>query len=109
MHVCDLTIGGSRQPQSGFFHNSHATCGPSAHPVALLTGVTKGLPCVIMSIIMYVKDPQLSVLRVGHCASLAGFCLSLYQVYVEQGCNQSISQASKQSSNQVIKLAFFRD
>ena len=31
---------------------------------------------------MHVKDPQLSVVRVGHRVPLAGFCLSLYGLHV---------------------------
>ena len=30
---------------------------------------------------MHTKDPQLSVVRVGYCVLLAGFCLSLYMLY----------------------------
>ena len=33
-------------------------------------------------VIMHVKDPQLSVIRVGHHVPLAGFCLSLYGLHV---------------------------
>ena len=42
----------------------------------------KGGPCVIMSVIMHVEDSQLSVVRVGHCVLLVGFCLSLYILHV---------------------------
>ena len=45
-------------------------------PVPLIR-VTKALPCVIMSVIMHVKDPYLSVVRVEHCVLVAYFCLSL--------------------------------
>ena len=34
---------------------------------------------------MNVKDPQLSVARVGHCVSLAGFCLYLHSLHVLNG------------------------
>ena len=38
--------------------------------------------CNHVCVILHVKDPQLPVKRVGHCASLAGFCLSLYGLHV---------------------------
>ena len=43
-------------------------------------GSTNAVPCV-MSVLMHVKDPWLS-LRVGHHVSLAGFCLSLYSLHM---------------------------
>ena len=36
-------------------------------------------------VIMHVKDPQLSVVRVGHCVPLADLCLSLYSLHVPNG------------------------
>ena len=38
--------------------------------------------CHYVYVMMHVKDPQLSVVRVGHCVPLAGFCLSLYSLHV---------------------------
>ena len=38
--------------------------------------------CYYVCVIMHVKDPQLSVIRVGHCVPLAGFCLPLYSLHV---------------------------
>ena len=38
--------------------------------------------CYHVCVIMHVKDPCLSVVRVGHCVPLAGFCLSLYSLHV---------------------------
>ena len=49
-----------------------------AHPVPLIS-VSK---TVIMSMIMHVKDPQLSFVRVWHCVLLADFCLSLHSLHV---------------------------
>ena len=41
--------------------------------------------CYCVCVIMHVKDPQLSVVRVGHCVPL-GFCLSLYDLHaLKQG------------------------
>ena len=37
--------------------------------------------CYYVCVIMHVKDPQLSVVRVGHCVPLTGFCLSLYDLH----------------------------
>ena len=54
--------------------------------------------CYHVCIIMHVKDPWLSVVRVGHCVPLAGFCLSLYDLHalnrdanMIQSINQSIN------------------
>ena len=42
--------------------------------------------CYYVCVIMHVKDPQLSVVRVGHCVPLAGFCLSLCDLHaLKQG------------------------
>ena len=38
--------------------------------------------CCYVCVIMHVKDPQLSVVSVGHGVPLAGFCLSLYGLHV---------------------------
>ena len=38
--------------------------------------------CYHVLVIMHVKDPQLSVIRVGHRVPLAGFCLSLCSLHV---------------------------
>ena len=38
--------------------------------------------CAHVYVIMHVKDPKLSVLRVGQVVLLAGFCLSLYSLHV---------------------------
>ena len=38
--------------------------------------------CYHVYVIMQVKDPQLSVVRVGHRVPVAGFCLSLYNLHV---------------------------
>ena len=38
--------------------------------------------CYHLYVIMIVKDSQFSVVRVGHCVLLAGFCLSLYDLHV---------------------------
>ena len=38
--------------------------------------------CYQAYVIMHVKDPQLSVIRVWHYVPLAGFCLSLYSLHV---------------------------
>ena len=46
------------------------------------TSSTKAAPCVTMSVIMHATDPQLSVVRVGHCVMSAGSCLSLYSLHV---------------------------
>ena len=44
---------------------------------------TKGRTmCYHVYVIMHVKDPQLSVVRVGHRVPLVGFCLSLYVLHV---------------------------
>ena len=32
--------------------------------------------------IMHVKDPKISVVKIGHCDLLAGFCMSLYSLHV---------------------------
>ena len=37
--------------------------------------------CHYICVIMHVKDTQLSVVTVGHCVPLAGFCLSLYDLH----------------------------
>ena len=37
--------------------------------------------CYHVCVIMHVKDPQLSVIRVGHFVPLAGLCLSLYSLH----------------------------
>ena len=52
-------------------------------PARAANWFTKG--CVISNLvymIMHVKDPYLSVIRVGHRVPLAGFCLSLYGLHV---------------------------
>ena len=41
--------------------------------------------CCHFYVITHVKDPQLSVVRVGHCVLLAGFCLSMYSLHVLNG------------------------
>ena len=38
--------------------------------------------CNHVYMIMHVNDPKLSVVGVGHCAPLAGFCLSIYSLHV---------------------------
>ena len=37
--------------------------------------------CYYVCVIMHVKDPYLSVVRVGHCVPLAVFFLSLYDLH----------------------------
>ena len=49
-------------------------------------GSAKAVSCVI---IRHVKYPQLSIIRVGHCVPLAGFCLSLYRLHVLQNVNET--------------------
>ena len=57
---------------------------------------TKGrVMCFHLHVIMHVKDPRLSVIRVGHCIPLAVFCLSLYSLHVlirDVNMIQSINQ-----------------
>ena len=38
--------------------------------------------CYYVCVIMQVKDHKLSVITIGHCVPLAGFCLSLYSLHV---------------------------
>ena len=38
--------------------------------------------CYHVYVIMHVKDPLLSVVRVGHCVPLADLCLSLHSLHV---------------------------
>ena len=38
--------------------------------------------CSHVCVIMHVKDPELFVVRVGRCVSLAGRCLSLYSLHM---------------------------
>ena len=54
--------------------------------------------CHYVCVMMHVKDPYLSVVRVGHRVPLAGFCLSLYDLHalnrdvnMIQSINQSIT------------------
>ena len=47
-------------------------------------------------VIIYVKDPQLSAIRVGHRIPLAGFCLSLYGLHVLQTDVNMIQTNKKQ-------------
>ena len=47
----------------------------------LLTGSSKAVSCLIMSNVK-LKDPLLSVVRVGYRVPLADFCLSLYSLHV---------------------------
>ena len=52
-------------------------------PPVLMTGSPKAVHmCYHVCMIIHVKDPQLSVVRVGHRVPLAGFCLSLYGLHV---------------------------
>ena len=51
---------------------------------------------------MHVKDPWLSDVRLGHCVPLAGFCLSLYGLYV---LNMDVNMI--QTNKQTNKKAFF--
>ena len=52
---------------------------------------------------MHVKDPQLSVVRVGHRFLLAGFCLSLYGLRV---LNREVNmiQTNKQTKTKRLSL-----
>ena len=40
-------------------------------------------PChVLTCLIMHVRDPQLSLIRKGHCVPVAGFCLPAYSLHM---------------------------
>ena len=55
----------------------------STHLTSAADWFTKGhAMCYHVYVMMYVKDPWLAVVRVGHRAPLAGFCLSLYGLHV---------------------------
>ena len=55
--------------------------------------------CYYVCVIMHVKDPLLSVLRVGHYVPLASFCLSLYDLHA---LNRDVNmiQTNKQTNKQ---------
>ena len=74
-YVCHGKIGSLCQLCSTCLDNE----APYLHVTNLLhsvlsAGASMAMPC-IMSIIMHLKDPQLFLLRVGHCVMVAGFCL----------------------------------
>ena len=48
--------------------------------------------CYHVYVTMHVKDPLLSVVRVGNCVPLAGFSLSLYRSCAEQECECDTSK-----------------
>ena len=52
-------------------------------PASAIDWLIKGhAMCYHVYVIIHVKDPRPSVLRVGHFVPLAGFCLSLYSLHV---------------------------
>ena len=55
--------------------------------------------CYHVYVVMHLKDPQPSVIRVGHLVPLAGFCLSLYRLHT---LNRDVNmiQTNKQTNNQ---------
>ena len=56
---------------------------PSVVPTSAANWFTKGVLCVIVYVIMHVKDPyMLYVVRLGHYVLLAGFCPFLYSLHV---------------------------
>ena len=50
-------------------------------------------------VIMHVKDPSLSVIRVGHHVLLAGFCLSLYGLHA---LNRDVNVIQTNKSSRLI-------
>ena len=50
--------------------------------IILDSNATDCVMCYHVYVIMHAKDPQLFVVRVGHCVSLADVCLPLYNLHV---------------------------
>ena len=55
--------------------------------------------CHYVCVIMHIKDPYLSVVRVGHCVPLAGFCLSLYDLHA---LNRDVNMIQTNKQNKKI-------
>ena len=106
--VSDQEIDGSRQLCS--VHHDHVDNSLACHylaPASATDWFMKGrVMCYHVYVIMHVKDPELSVVRVGHCVPLAGFGLSLYSPHV---LNRDINMTKKTSKCAIcIILAPFR-
>ena len=64
--------------------------------------------CYHVCIMMHVKDPYLSVVRVGHCFSLAGFCLSLYDLHALNRDDNMIQTNSNKTTYQQAQSLFHK-
>ena len=62
--------------------------------------------CYYACVIMHVKDPQLSVIRVGHCGPLAGFCLSLYDLHA---LNRDVNMIQTNKQTNPHYTIFYRE
>ena len=64
--------------------------------------------CYYVYVIMHVKDPQLSVVRVGHCVPLAGFCLCLYDLHALNRDVNMIQSIQSIHHTRLFSLSAFR-
>ena len=77
-------------------------------PTGAADWLTKGRTmCYRVYMIMHVKIPQLSVVWVGHCVPLAGFCLSLYGLYVPKILNRYVNMIQTNTQIHPSKNAVF--
>ena len=80
--VSDQKIDGLLHLCSSHFDNSHCICmSPTCSSQCCLLVQQRPYHVLSCLLIMHVKDPQLSVVRVGYCVPLAGFYLSLYDLH----------------------------
>ena len=61
--------------------------------------------CYHVCVITHVKDPQLSVVKVGHGKPLAGFCLSLYDLHA---LNRDVNMIQTKQTKSIVNTGLFQ-